>query len=152
MDSVAATTAAAAAAAAGGCAATEVTDLQDPDALVCEIIELQMDMDGKGIDCTCLKLFAANIIKELPSLSPEVSVKKLRNILEVMKKKNNMQAREQTRRQSGPMGTLPGNALSAAGTKTAASGSDYDKIETLVSRLHRFVCLSCTGVSPSPVL
>ena len=54
MDSVAAaTTAAAAAAAAGGCAATEVTDLQDPNALVCEIIELQMDMDGKGIDCTC---------------------------------------------------------------------------------------------------
>ena len=50
MDSVAAaTTAAAAAATTGGCAATEATDLQDPDALMCEILELQMDMDGKGI-------------------------------------------------------------------------------------------------------
>ena len=36
--------------AAGGCAATEATDLQDPDALVCEILEMQMDMDCKGID------------------------------------------------------------------------------------------------------
>ena len=118
MDSVAAaTSAAAAAAAAGGCAATEATDLQDPDALVCEILELQMDMDCKGIDYTCLKIFTANIFKELPSLSPEVRVKKLRNILEMMKKKNNMQAREQTRRQSGTMDTLPDHSLSAAGTK-----------------------------------
>jgi hypothetical protein len=143
MDSVAAATSAVAAAAAtGGCAATEATDLQDPDDLVCEIIELQMEMDGNGIDYTCLKIFIANIFKELPSLSPEVRVKKLRNILEMMKKKNNimMQARvqsresavpdrhtqqsphtggqtEQTRRQSGTMDTFPGHALSAAGTK-----------------------------------
>jgi hypothetical protein len=149
MDSVAAaTTAAAAAAATGGCAATEATDLQDPDALVCEIIELQMDLDCKGIDYSSLKIFTDNIFKELPSLSPEVRVRKLRNILEMMKKKNNMQARvqsresadpdrhssghtlqsqlqtqhtggqtEHTRRQGSTMGTLPGNALSAAGTK-----------------------------------
>ena len=102
MDSVAAvTTAAAAAAATGGCAATEATDLQDPDAIVCEIIELQMDLDCKGLDYSSLKIFTDNIFKELPSLSPEVRVKKLLNILEMMKKKNNM----------------PGHALSAAGTK-----------------------------------
>ena len=78
MDRVAAaTTAAAAAAAAGGCAATVATDLQDPDELICAIIEMQMDMDCKTIDYSSLKLYFDNIMKELPSLSPEVRVKKL---------------------------------------------------------------------------
>ncbi len=58
-----------------GCAATEATDLQDPDALVCEILEMQMDMDCKEIDYSSLKIFTDNIFKELPSVCPEVRVK-----------------------------------------------------------------------------
>ncbi len=68
MDLVAgelAATSTADAAAAGGCAATEATVLQAPDALVCEIIELQMDLDCKGIDYSSLKIFTDNIFKTL---------------------------------------------------------------------------------------
>ncbi len=43
------------AAAAGGCAARVTAVLEDNDALICELLELQMDMDCKKIDYYALK-------------------------------------------------------------------------------------------------
>ena len=88
--------------AAGGCAATEAKDLQGPDALVCEILEMQMDKECKGIDYSSLKIFTDNIFKELPSLSPEVRVEKLRCLLDMMKKNNNMTTRVQSWESADP--------------------------------------------------
>ncbi len=44
------------AAAGRGCAATAISHLEDCDALVCEILQLQMDLDCKRIDYGLLTL------------------------------------------------------------------------------------------------
>ena len=44
--------------------ATNTAKVDDPDRLVMEIMEVQMEMDGKGIDC--YRVMSDHIIKSLP--------------------------------------------------------------------------------------
>jgi hypothetical protein len=93
MDPVAAAGTLAAAAAGGG-AAMATADLEDDDVLVCEILELQMDMDCKKIDHSCLIIFSDNIMRELPCQSREGGAAKLGKVLAMLKMNNTMATSE----------------------------------------------------------
>ena len=49
--------------------ATNTAKVDDPDRLVMEIMEVQMEMDRKGIDC--YRVISDHIIKSLPSSTRE---------------------------------------------------------------------------------
>ena len=66
----------------------------DHDSLICEIVELQTDIECKKIDYTTLKIFAERVIQTLPSYSPDVGAQKLRTVRDLLKKKNDMSTQQ----------------------------------------------------------
>ena len=61
--------------------ATDTAKEDDPDHLVMEILEVQEEMDGKGIDFSCYRVMLEHIIKSLASSTREESAQKLRKLL-----------------------------------------------------------------------
>jgi hypothetical protein len=51
--------------------------------LVCAIFEIQMDMDLKKIEHRCFKVHFANILRDLPSLTPVVGAESLRKLMDM---------------------------------------------------------------------
>ncbi len=69
---------------AEGAPGTQQTASKECDKLVCAILEMQMDMDVKRIDNSCFKLYFANILRDLPFLTPEVGAERLRKFMSML--------------------------------------------------------------------
>ena len=68
------------------------------DTLIIEIMELLTDMQhARGMDVSCERLFLQNLIRSMPTLSPEVSVGRLQKILTSLRSSQNCQAEAELR-------------------------------------------------------
>jgi hypothetical protein len=77
-----------------GPAATQVTATVDCNALVCEILEMHIEMDVKRIDFSCFKIFFENLLRQLPSITPEDGAQQLHRYPKTLQKKMEMEQRE----------------------------------------------------------
>ena len=61
---------------------TDTATVDDPGRMAMQIMKVQMEMDGQGIDC--YRVMSDHIIKSLPSSTREEGAQKLQELLELL--------------------------------------------------------------------
>ena len=105
--------------------ATDTAKEDDPDHLVMEIMDVQEEMDGKGIDFSCYRVMLEHIIKSLASSAREESAQKLRKLLDLHMKK--LRANEAHSIAAGAIGaqSLPAGAYGAQSITAELAGANH---------------------------
>ena len=67
------------------------------DTLVHEIFELLGDMHIKGMDVSCERTFFQNLVRSMPTLSPEVSAGRLQKLMTTLRTLRNRRAAAELR-------------------------------------------------------